>query len=254
MNIEENLIWLDSVDSTNRYALDRLEELPDAALVVASKQTAGRGRHGRRWESPPDTNLYASFIMKRPGTNPAMASMAASLGALDALREAAAGVGFWIKWPNDIFVRNCKIAGILCESCTGKTGIVAGIGTNINMPGAALDAIDQPATSLLKETGREFNVKKFANQLALKLIEYYITYSISPEQLFERWRNENLLLGHNVEIVTGSNTVRGTVCDIGRNGELVLSVGTDTKRLFSGDVKINKNSIDFDLINRKFNC
>ncbi|MCP3966170.1 MAG: biotin--[acetyl-CoA-carboxylase] ligase [Lentisphaerae bacterium] len=253
MRIDENLIWLESVDSTNRYALENFNELPDAALVAASEQTAGRGRHGRCWVSPPNTNLYASFVMKRPGSNPAMSSMAASLGALDTFRKFAPEIGFWLKWPNDIFVGECKIAGILCEARTGQSGIVAGIGANINMPSALLQKIDQPATSLLQETGVKLNVKKFANQLALKLIEYYITYSISPEQLFEHWRNENMLLGQTVEVFTGSDTVKGTVCDIGRNGELILSDGVNKKTLYSGDIKINKNSIDFDLIKRKLN-
>lgn len=252
MHKELNIIHLDEVDSTNKYALRHFEELPDSTLIVASEQSAGRGRHSRQWVSPPNTNIYASMIIKDVGQNPALASMIASLGALSALRQSAPDVKFWLKWPNDIFCSERKIAGILCETAsTSKqqiAGIIAGVGINVNMPIDIIEKIDQPATSLLHETDTEFNLKKVVKKLAKSLNKYYSIYSISSKVLFSCWKDENLLIGQTVEIHTGENgnKIKGKIIDLGQNGELIFETAGKQIKLFSGDVKINKNSIDFE--------
>ena len=250
MHKELDIIYLDKVDSTNKYGLRHFGELPDAALIVAGEQSAGRGRHERQWISPPNTNIYASMIVKNPGENPALASMFISLGVLATLRAAAPEVKFWLKWPNDIFCRDRKIAGILCESVSGPEqqigGIVAGVGININMPPGMINSIDQPATSLTNETGNEFNLKKIVKKLAKSLNKYYSIHSISPEILFTSWKDENLLLGQAVKIDMGENEIEGQIVDFGFNGELIFETAGSRIRLFSGDVRINKASIDFE--------
>ncbi len=250
MHKDFNIIYLDNVDSTNKYALRNFEELPDSTLVVAAEQSNGRGRHARQWVSPPDTNVYASMIIKDIGQNPALASMIVSLAVLSTLRQSAPDVKFWLKWPNDIFCRERKIAGILCESASTPNqqiaGIVAGVGININMPEEIINKIDQPATSLMRETSNEFNLKKVVKKLAKSLNKYYNIYSISPEVLFSCWKDENLLLGQTVEVNTGAKDITGKIIDLGHSGELIFETADEQIKLFSGDVKINKDSIDFD--------
>lgn len=250
MHKKLNIIHLDNIDSTNKYALRNFEELPDSTLVVAAGQSEGRGRHSRQWISPPGVNIYASMIIKNVGPNPALASMFVSLAVLSALRQSASPIKFWLKWPNDIFCRERKIAGILCETAaTAKqqvTGIVAGIGINVNMPAEIINNIDQPATSLMYETNSEFNLKKVVKKLAKSLNKYYNIYSISPEILFSSWKDENLLLGQTVEINTGERDIAGKIINFGHNGELIFETENEQIKLFSGDVKINKNSIDFE--------
>jgi BirA family biotin operon repressor/biotin-[acetyl-CoA-carboxylase] ligase len=248
MDIKGEIIWLDTVDSTNRYAKDRFGDLSDGALVLARMQTAGKGRLGRTWVSPEETNIYASFVMKNVN-NPFYASMVAALGALEAIRALAPEVKAWLKWPNDIYCRECKIAGILCETITGTgnavEGVIAGVGINLNMTVEALAAIDQPATSLFCETGEKFNLKNFAKKLALMLIKYYITYSISSQELFSCWKKENLLIGKRIEVLTGQGAVCGIVADLGSDGEILLDSDGQMLKLYSGDVRISKDSIDF---------
>ena len=250
MHKELNIIYLDEIDSTNKYALRNFEELPDSTLIVASAQSAGRGRHSRQWLSPPNTNIYASMIIKDVGQNPAFTSMIASLGTLSALRQSAPDVKFWLKWPNDIFCRERKIAGILCETASSSkqkiAGIVAGVGININMSTELINSIDQPATSLLHETSSKFNLKKVVKKLAKSLNKYYNIYSISPEVLFTCWKDENLLLGQTIKVDTGEAEIEGKVVDLGNNGELIFESAGKQMKLFSGDVKVNKDSIDFD--------
>ena len=250
MHKKLNIIYLDKVDSTNKYALRNFEELSDSTLIVAGEQSAGRGRHARQWVSPPNTNIYASMIIKDVGQNPALASMIVSLGALSALRESAPNVKFWLKWPNDIFCRERKIAGILCESASTPkrqiAGIIAGVGININMATEIVNTIDQPATSLRHETGSEFNLKKIVKKLAKNLNKYYSIYSFSPKMLFCRWKDENLLIGQTVEINTGEKRMKGKIIDFGSNGELIFESAGKQIKLFSGDVKINKKTINFE--------
>ncbi len=243
------IIYLDEVDSTNRYALEFFDEFPDAALIAAGSQTSGRGRLNRSWISPPDTNIYASFIMKNlRDNNWQYAAMTASLSVLAMLREAAPEMDSWLKWPNDVLCGNRKICGMLGEIKSGPgnipMGIVAGIGVNVNMPGEVLAAIDQPATSMLAETGRNFDVKKLLDRLAFHLNKYYITSFEYPDILYNDWKRENRLIGRNIELDSGNQTLTGTVVDLGPHGELIFETGGKRQTFHSGDVRIRKQSLN----------
>ena len=247
MQTKPEIIRLSEVDSTNRYAMNNFDALADGTLVAAEFQTAGKGRQDRTWVSPPRENIYATFVMKNIAPPVCNASIIASLGALKMLRDAAPGVKFWIKWPNDIYCEFKKIAGILCESRL-PSGIVAGIGININMPQSTLDAIDQPATSLLAETGRKFDLQSAVDALADALRGYYADYSKSPRPLFKLWKQENLLIGKPVEIIdAGQKTLQGRIVDIGESGEIFFETGGKTLKFYSGDIRIRKESLDEDI-------
>jgi len=244
MQAKPEIIRLSEVDSTNRYAMKNFDALADGTLVAAEFQTAGKGRQDRTWVSPPRENIYATFVMKNIAPPVCNASIIASLGALKMLRDAAPGVKFWIKWPNDIYCGFKKIAGILCESRL-PSGIIAGIGININMPQSTLDAIDQPATSLSVETGRKFDLPSAVTALAETLRGYYADYSKAPTQLFNLWKQENLLIGKQVEIVDdGQKILQGRIVDIGESGEIFFETGGKTLKLYSGDIRIRKESLD----------
>ncbi len=245
---EPHVIYLDEVDSTNRYALEFFHEFPDATLVAAGMQTAGRGRLNRHWISPPDENIYASFIMKNlPDNNWQYAAMASSLAVLKLIRSVAPEIPAWLKWPNDVLCENRKICGMLGEIKSGPgnqpLGIVAGIGVNVNMPPEALAAIDQPATSFLAESKRKFDVKKLVNELAIYINEYYITSFENPQDLYRQWRRENLLIGRQIELETGNRTLSGTVIDLDDRGGMVFESGGERTTFYSGDIRIKKQSI-----------
>lgn len=242
-------LWLKTVDSTNRYAVRNFDDLADGTLVLAHRQTAGRGRRGKTWLSPAGVNIYASFVMKKLAASPMQATIVASLATLDTLRQTAPETGFWLKWPNDIFHGHRKIAGILCEAITGDgnrvRGLVAGIGVNLNMSRDALDTIDQPAASLADITGNKIDLKNFANLLAFAMYQSYITHSSSFPELLVRWKQENLILGKEVAILTEREAVSGKVVDFDASGALLLSVAGEIRKFFSGDVRIARESLDF---------
>jgi BirA family biotin operon repressor/biotin-[acetyl-CoA-carboxylase] ligase len=239
-----NIIWLPEVDSTNKYALENFEELDNETLILAESQTSGRGRLGRKWISPPNENVYASFLIKNINFPPYCASWIGSLATLRAMRSEFPELDLWLKWPNDVYCGMKKISGMLCETKTDNSnkicGLVIGIGINLNMPKETLDAIDRPATSVYSETGEKVNCKKFVNSLGIALEQLYsICFSDSPTTLFKDWKEENILLGKTVEVATGSGEIiRGNVEDFGPQGELILRVADKTMTLFSGDISI----------------
>jgi BirA family biotin operon repressor/biotin-[acetyl-CoA-carboxylase] ligase len=141
------IIHLDTVDSTNAEALRRARGGARALWVVAATQTAGRGRRGRAWASPPG-NLYASLLLVDPapaGVAPQLAFVA-GLAVHDACAALAPGLAeaLRLKWPNDLLCRAAKVAGILIEG-EGSASLAAVIGVGVNCRHHP-DAVDQPAT------------------------------------------------------------------------------------------------------------
>ncbi len=149
--------WLAETASTNDVARDwALAGAPDGALVVAGRQTRGKGRRGRQWVSPAGAGVYASFIL-RPDW-PAMHAPALAIWSGLAVYRALANIGLQhlrIKWPNDVLARGRKIAGILVEPRIGGDRMefaVAGIGINVRMLATDFrDDLRPTATSCLRE-------------------------------------------------------------------------------------------------------
>lgn len=250
MNIE--ILELDSVDSTNTYARRHFAGLPDGTLVVSRHQTAGRGRLGRVWVSPPGVNIYGSLVIKNPG-EPFLAGALCALAIMEALQSAAPAVDAYVKWPNDVYVGNRKIAGILCESteiAAGRVaGMVAGMGVNINLAPEELARIDQPATSLLAETGRTYDLKKMTERLVKSLSRYYIIYSGFPDRLFDAWKAANRLIGRRLDFIrSGGECLTGRFADITRDGNLLLEKDGEQYKFNCGEIRISKTSLSADQI------
>ena len=101
-------LWIDKIDSTNKYALRNFKILENKLLIAAKEQTEGVGRFGKTWESPGNVNLYASFVLKKPAFNILKTSWIGGLAVLNTLRETAPDLSFWLKWPNDVFIKEKK--------------------------------------------------------------------------------------------------------------------------------------------------
>ncbi len=249
------VVWLDEVDSTNTFARKNFHNYPDGTLIAARSQTAGRGRRGRIWCAPPGANLTATMIFKRL-ENGFHAGCLAGLGTLALLREVAPALNAFLKWPNDVYLEERKLAGILCESAAieqGRvTGVVAGIGLNVNLDAEALSKIDQPANSLSAATGNEFNLDFLAKKLAELLFRYYINYSKSADVVIEEWRKANLLVGEVLTVVDPNGKEHhGVFQRIGEDGTMELLEHGDVLEFSCGDVKIDRNSVNWNRINRK---
>ncbi len=175
-----NTRYIEQIDSTNRELwrmLDAGHDIPEGFALWAGRQTAGRGLGENSWSSEPYKNLTFSILLKPrflPPNKQFMLNKAIALAIFTSLSETCKSIVFHIKWPNDIYCGNKKIAGTLIENRIMGNSYelcVAGIGININQ----LRFHDNlpNATSLTLLTGSEFDIKKMLNSVAEHILHYY---------------------------------------------------------------------------------
>ncbi len=243
--ISTDFQYFESLESTNLYCMSEADNLASGTVVVADSQSAGRGRHGRTWLSPAGVNLYTSIIFKRPviEKNVLLLTQIASLSVWN--RISALGVqNAWIKWPNDVYVEDRKVAGMLCECKTlgnDTEAFVIGIGVNLNMDRTAVQSIDQPATSIFLETRNLVDRDDFLLSVADRFTRYYDEYQISGhDRIHQLWRSASGLIDRAVVIsLDNGNTIRGTVIDFLKDGAISIRTETGERRKFiSGDVSL----------------
>ena len=175
---------LEEVDSTNTYAKQHFAELPDGSVVSARVQTAGRGRVGRKWHSGDGLDITASFLFKNL-EQPFLAGAITGIAAIDLLKEECPEVSPFLKWPNDIYVRHFKLAGMLSEAVweQGKIAcVICGIGMNVNSGEELLSGAGQPAVSLFSLTQKNFNVD-FLILLRLQVCLQFYPFQFSYQLL-----------------------------------------------------------------------
>lgn len=242
-DISIELLHFAEIDSTNTYAKEHHAELADGTLVYADVQTAGRGRLDRAWLSRKG-NFFGTLLMKKLA-NPFLGTMVLSLGALDALKNLAPDLPVWLKWPNDLYLEDAKLAGILSETVqqSDKSRIIAaGIGLNLVLSDEDLAVIGKPAAAVDND---KINPEKFALELAICVKKYYIMGITCSEKLFEFWRKRNDLVGMELVLeLGGGKSVCGTAAGIAADGGLILkSADGSEKTYYCGDVSVDRESV-----------
>ncbi len=230
------LQWYDRLPSTNTFLKERLAlepELSSGTVVAAREQTQGRGRREREWLSAANENLTFSLLFRtvsEPWKIPS-ATMAAALAVAELLE--AEGLKADLKWPNDVLVGGKKICGILSEAVSG--GVIIGIGLNVNMKCA--DHIDQPATSLLIETGERRSVddllEKLLPILSARLGEWE---QGGFSKVRKKWEQNVSTLGKTVTVRDGDAVRTGVLQGFGENGELLLDENGVVSPIWAGDL------------------
>ncbi|MEJ2368853.1 MAG: biotin--[acetyl-CoA-carboxylase] ligase [Acidobacteriota bacterium] len=232
-----------SLDSTNDRARELLEtfgEAADGAVVIAEKQTRGRGRQGRFWSLGAGKGLAVSVaVWPRSGSFLECLPLAGALAVLRAL--AATGVDSRLKWPNDVVVHDAKLAGVLVESrFSGDSprGCVVGIGVNLNEDREDFPAdLNRKASSVRLMTGREVDRERFAALLVRELDPLVQLALADSARLAEHCRplwchepNEPL------KVVLDGATLEGRFAGIGPGGELLLAGPGGLREIHYGDV------------------
>ena len=230
----------DTIGSTNDEA-KRLARAgaPEGMLVWAGEQTAGRGRRGRQWASPPG-NLYVSFIL-RPGGTPGRAAQLGFVAALalgEALnRLAGTEARLRCKWPNDLLLDGRKLAGILLESETTASGavdfVVIGIGVNLASSPAASE---YPATSLAEEgvtIGPALLLEAMVREFDLWLARWR-QEGFAPVR--EAWLARASGIGDAIRVRLERITLTGRFVDLDESGALLLDAADGRRRVAAGDV------------------
>lgn len=230
-----------SIDSTSQY-LKRAAELsaPTGMVCISEHQTSGRGRRGRRWQSPYGSNLYLSLLWR---FNEGMShltglSLAVAVMLMRAFQELGA-VGLGIKWPNDIHGEHGKLAGILLDvsgESAGPCHAVIGIGVNYSMPQKSGNEIDQPWTDLTqcKVTEGRNSITAVLLQCLLTGLASYQTNGFEPFR--SEWKRWDILTGKNVSLHTSQQVIDGIARGIDDTGMLVLEVDGKIRTFAAGDV------------------
>ena len=223
-----SVLVFDSIDSTNAEALRAIERGRAAPfLVLAERQTAGRGRRGRKWVSPFAENVYYSLVLRIEGGMRQLEglSLVVGLAVMHALRElgvSAAG----LKWPNDVLVGQKKIAGILLELVGDPADVchvVLGVGINVNMQ--MTDEVDQQWTSMRLETGKVFDRNQMVAVLSEKLQGYLHRHQVEGFSAIQsEWEQNHLWQGRPVSLIAGVSQIDGEVLGIDKQGALRLKV------------------------------
>lgn len=235
----------DEVDSTNNIARElETEKSPHGTTVVADTQTAGKGRIGRKFVSPPGAGLYVSILV-RPHFDLSFAPMitaAAACAAAEAV-EAMCGAKVMIKWVNDLYMNGRKICGILTEASLGLEMrvldcAVIGIGINVRSIADSFDEeLKKTATSIEDETGVKVNRNKLCAEL-LNRLEVYLG-KIEDRSFLVRYRERELLTGNMISAQVGGNILVGTALGIDDNANLVVELASgEIRSLNSGEANL----------------
>jgi BirA family transcriptional regulator, biotin operon repressor / biotin---[acetyl-CoA-carboxylase] ligase len=235
---------LATVDSTNAEGARLAPTMTAPTWILATNQTAGRGRRARAWLSPPG-NFFATLVMKttEPLDRIALRSFAAAL----ALREACVAVtglpnSFALKWPNDVLLNGGKLAGILLESMgSGKTIHHLAIGIGVNLIAAPdpsqIEHGATPPVGLLAETGHRISPEAFLNHLAPAYARWeaqLVALGFAP--LRTEWLSHAARLGDTIRARTGSATHEGRFETIDDHGALILHTSAGRMAIPAADV------------------
>lgn len=242
---EPKLELIPVIDSTNQYLLERVNESEKGRVCVAEYQASGRGRRGRQWVSPFGSNLYLSMYWRLDaGMAAAMGlSLVIGIAAVEALEEMGIP-GVKLKWPNDLYYQDKKLAGILVEmsgQAGGAANLVIGMGLNIGMPDKQPD-IDQPWTTL-NQVCADHRLDR--TQLALTLIEHWKTILADYEMMglagfVDRWNRLDNFIGRPVKLIMGAREVKGIVQGIDQQGGVVLETDNGLETYIGGEISLRK--------------
>jgi BirA family biotin operon repressor/biotin-[acetyl-CoA-carboxylase] ligase len=242
---------LPSVDSTNRYALDKnlsphlsSSFLNTGYVCLAEEQTAGRGRQGNHWVSPYASNIYLSLLWRFP-TSFSISNLSLAVGVSIAKAMQRYGLeAVKLKWPNDVIYFGRKLAGILVETTNESQGnirAVIGIGLNVSMPANVDKLIDQPWIDIQTITGqipqRNQLVGWLLNELLLMLPDFQ-TQGFSAFR--NNWEALDGLQGFDVTVQTSQEIIKGKAVGIDPNGCLLVQCGRITHRFQSGEVHVRR--------------
>ncbi len=241
-----HLALYQQLDSTNsELQRQAANGAPSGTACLADCQTAGRGRRGHIWHSPPAVNLYLSLLWRYSLPPAALAGTSLAVGAVVAeVLQAAGGNDLHLKWPNDVLWRGRKVAGLLLEvsgNSQGSSFLIVGIGLNVHMTAAVDNEITQPWIALADIVERPLNRNQIAGQLLDALInalECYGREGVAP--FLTRWRQFDAWIGHPVQLICANQIINGIHHGIAEDGALLLKTANGMRTFHAGEVSLRK--------------
>lgn len=234
------IMWYPEVTSTNDVAAMLAERgVEEGCVILANAQTAGRGRHGRTWTSPPGAGLYLSTVVRPRQHAVPLLTLAAGLAVAEGV-YAATGLEPRLKWPNDVYLGDCKVAGILAEAGSSDGGVphvILGVGINVQATAYPRD-IAASATCLETELGRPTDRGLLMTEcLAALALRYADLQDGRSGSVVQGWRQRAAVFGRTVEWDAGGQCQRGIAENLDETGALLVRTDHGVDRVISGEVR-----------------
>ncbi|MBO8160205.1 MAG: biotin--[acetyl-CoA-carboxylase] ligase [Thermosipho sp. (in: Bacteria)] len=185
--IGDKIIILEKIESTNEYLKKYYDRFTNGTVVVAIEQTKGKGRMGRTWSSPKGGLWFSILLKPKSPISPNFFTKLSSITLIKILKRY--NINAQIKWPNDIYVNEKKLSGILTEGIYKNSHLVAlivGIGINVNNEIPA--ELKESAISLSEILGKKVSIKNLLNMFLKRFFTYYLKYKNVPQALTRIWK------------------------------------------------------------------
>lgn len=239
MSTAPQIVLTDSCDSTSSRLIAEAAPLPHGYVLAAREQTGGRGQRGNSWEAAPGQNLTFSMLL-RPAHIPARRafelSMVVAVALADALENYLPDTQVQLKWPNDIYVGDRKLGGILIENAFRGQAIermIVGVGINVNQDRFVSDAPNPVSLSQL--TGRTYDLERMLTVMSSAILRAVDCYDATPEpDVIERgyharlWRREGV---HRWRVADTGEIIEAPIWHVELSGHLCLA--TEPPRRFA---------------------
>lgn len=237
-----NLLFEPSVGSTMDLARDAAARgAPEGTVAAADEQTAGRGRLGRTWVTPPAVNLASTIVVRPPHSVLRDIAMIAPLAVCHAIQDIVA-IRPDIKWPNDVTIGRKKVAGVLIEvpeaPAVAEPVVLVGCGINVNFDPRQYDDIRDIATSVRVECGHHVD-REALLAAYLSYFERHYDAARAGESMRDRWRERLVTLGQAVHASWPGGEADGVAEDVDEGGALIVRTSSGEKVIVeAGDVTL----------------
>ncbi|MBI2189533.1 MAG: biotin--[acetyl-CoA-carboxylase] ligase [Acidobacteria bacterium] len=231
------IVWYQTVASTNDVAASLADRgAPEGCVVAANAQSAGRGRQGRSWASPPAAGLYLSTVLRPPREAVSALTLAVGVAVADGI-QAATGLDVALKWPNDVYAGERKLAGILAEASDSLEYVIVGIGINV-MPAVYPPDVAARATSLEEELGRVIDRGLLLAECLAALAAHYGELKAGRTgSVIEAWRRRAArTLGRRVRWEVGGAAAEGVAENVDASGALLVRTRAGIVTVAAGEV------------------
>lgn len=239
MTLGTQFLLFETVNSTNEYAKQNVGV--NGTIVLAEKQTAGRGRLGRDWVAPAGKGILMSVVLlPEPGFSVPLLNLAAGVAICETL-QTLYSLSTTVRWPNDVFVSGKKIAGVLAETqfrASDLSKFILGIGLNVHQAEEDFPVeLRKPATSVIQETSLRID-RNLLTASIIKSLDSKIRLLESENQdlILQEWMAQSDQIGREVKYISNADEKIGVFKDLAEQGAVVLEIDGNTEEITSGEI------------------
>jgi BirA family biotin operon repressor/biotin-[acetyl-CoA-carboxylase] ligase len=241
--IGRTFVYAEELSSTNTFLMDKQNGYNTSGTVVlAEKQTSGKGRKDRVWYSAPDSNLTFSILLTKDkflSSNSSLINFAASLSVAFSI-ENLFQLKTELKWPNDVLLDGKKTSGILIESSSQGNKIdrfVVGIGINVNQP-SFQGTFNYPPTSIRNELGRNVERERLLAEILNNFELLLDRIKKNRSEVIADWKAKCKMIGEKISVIENESEKFGIFYDIDEEGFLLLKTRDGIEKIHYGDVSL----------------